>query len=140
MSYNITGSIYKVKETQIFQSKKEGGNDFQKRAFVLEVRGKYDQKIELEFVQDNCNKLDGFAIGQEVEVEFDIKGREWDGGAKGLCYFNTLNAWAIKSVGTEQPEPPEFSQQPTPSKEAKLPKQDPPTLKEAMESEDDIPF
>lgn len=139
MSYQITGSIYKVKETQIFQSKKEGGNDFQKRAFVLEVRGKYDQLIELEFVQDNCNKLDGYAIGQEVEVEFDIKGREWDGD-KGLCYFNTLNAWAIKSVGGPHPAPPEFSQKSTPSKDAELPKQDPPTLKEAIESEDDIPF
>jgi len=108
MSYNITGVIYKVNETETFKSKKEGGKDFQKRAFVLDVNdGEYPQKIQLEFILSRCEMLDNYKIGQEVEVEFKVTGREWDGGNKGYCYFNTLQAQMIKAVGAQPaPAPP----------------------------------
>jgi len=135
MSYQITGTIYKVKETQTFPSKKEGGKDFSKRAFVIEVAEKnneYNQKIELEFIQDKCNLMDNYQVGQEVEVDFNLKGREWDGGDKGLCFFNTLQAWKIKIIGNQQslpapdPQPEQQTAQPAPTYQ--------------NESEDEVPF
>lgn len=129
MSYKITGVIYKTKETETFKSK-SGGNDFKKRAFVLDVNdGNYPQKIQLEFIQDKCDLLNNFKIGQEVEVEFNLQGREWDGGAKGFCYFNTLQAWRISAVGNQQPQA------------APQPAQEPPPMPD-FESDDDqtVPF
>jgi hypothetical protein len=145
MSYQITGTIYKVKDTQTFPSKKEGGKDFKKRAFVVEVvepNNEYTQKIELEFIQDKCNLLDNYQVGQEVLVDFNLKGREWDGGQKGFCYFNTLQAWKIKvdqmgQLPAEAPQVPPCASIPN---EPVAPQTPPVMPTYQNESEEEVPF
>lgn len=93
MSYTIQGKITEIKDEQIITA------SFKKREFVITTQEQYPQEVLLEFTQDKCDELNKANIGQEVKVEFNLRGRKWvnpDGESK---YFNTLQAWRIGSVG-----------------------------------------
>ena len=93
MSYTIQGKITEIKDEQIITP------SFKKREFVVTTNEQYPQDVLLEFTQDKCDELKKANIGQEVKVEFNLRGRKWvnpDGESK---YFNTLQAWRIGSVG-----------------------------------------
>lgn len=93
MSYTIQGKITEIKDEQIITP------SFKKREFVVTTNEQYPQDVLLEFTQDKCDELNKANIGQEVKVEFNLRGRKWvnpDGESK---YFNTLQAWRIGSVG-----------------------------------------
>ena len=55
----------------------------------------YPQFIQFEMVQDRCEFLDQFKEGQQVEIFFDLRGREWTSPQGEIKYFNTLQAWKI---------------------------------------------
>lgn len=67
---------------------------FKKREIVVETADNYSQMISSEFVQDNCDKLDEFNVGDNVRIHFNIRGREWNGR-----YFTNLNGWRIERLG-----------------------------------------
>jgi len=48
-------------------------------------------------VQDRCELLDPFEVGQDVEVFFDLRGREWTNPQGEVKYFNSLQAWKLVS-------------------------------------------
>lgn len=88
----ITGKLHKIFDTQVITDK------FSKREFILEIfNNTFANYAKFEFQHDNCTKLNLFSEGQEVEIEFDIRGRAWtkDGNT---TYFNTLVAWKIISL------------------------------------------
>ncbi len=101
---NITGTLVEIFDTiQVSES-------FRKREFVVEtVDGEYSEVIKLEFIQDKCAVLDGYNLGQEVTVEFNLKGRKWVNPQGEAKFFNTLQAWKIGAgenpVQSEGPEP-----------------------------------
>jgi hypothetical protein len=72
---------------------------FQKREFVLttEANTPYPQHVSFQVTQDKCNMLDGFREGEELKIQFNLRGREWN-GPQGVKYFNTLEAWRIERV------------------------------------------
>jgi hypothetical protein len=72
---------------------------FQKREFVLttEASTPYPQHVSFQVTQDKCNILDQFGDGEEIKVQFNLRGREWN-GPQGIKYFNTLEAWRIEKV------------------------------------------
>lgn len=41
--------------------------------------------------------LDQFNDGEEIKVQFNLRGREWN-GPQGVKYFNTLEAWRIERM------------------------------------------
>ena len=46
--------------------------------------------IMIEFVQDKCDLLNSYAVGQDVKVSINLRGREWinpEGVAKYLIQF-----------------------------------------------------
>ncbi|WP_372748220.1 DUF3127 domain-containing protein [Litorivivens sp.] len=87
MSYELTGKIKLIQETQTFSS------GFTKREMVVTVEdGNYPQDISLEFLKDKISLLDGLNAGQSVTVTFDIRGREYNGR-----YFNNLVGWKIQA-------------------------------------------
>ncbi|MFC1467188.1 DUF3127 domain-containing protein [Verrucomicrobiota bacterium] len=98
MAYDLTGKIKLIQDAQTFSS------GFTKREVVVTVEdGKFPQDINLEFLQDKVGLLDTVAIGQEVKVSFDIRGREYNGR-----YFNNLVGWKIEagagaSAGDDMP-------------------------------------
>lgn len=97
--FKTTGRI-----VAIFPTEYRGEKQFATRNFVIEIENQYPQQVQFQCTQDRCGIIDDYAIGQEVEVSFDLRGRayEKDGVTK---YFTTLNAWRVKKVG-EQPAPP----------------------------------
>ena len=72
---------------------------FQKREFVLttEANTPYPQHVSFQVTQDKCTMLDQFGDGEEIKVQFNLRGREWN-GPQGIKYFNTLEAWRIERV------------------------------------------
>lgn len=73
---------------------------FKKREFVLttEASTPYPQHVSFQVTQDKCEVLDKFNEGDELKVQFNLRGREWN-GPQGVKYFNTLEAWRIERMG-----------------------------------------
>lgn len=79
---------------------------FTKREFVIEIKdGMYPQSIQFQMAQDKCSLLDTVGMGQEVEVSFNLRGREWtDPKTNQVKVFNTLDAFRIESVPSSAPK------------------------------------
>jgi hypothetical protein len=77
---------------------------FRKREFVLELEGasRYPQYVMFQLTGDRCDALDGFASGDEVGVEFSLRGREWTSPKGEVRFFNSLEVWTIDRVGDAQ--------------------------------------
>lgn len=116
MSYELTGKIKLIQDPQTFNS------GFTKREMVVAVDdGKYPQEINLEFVQDKVSLLDSLLVGQVVTVNFDIRGREYNGR-----YFNNLVGWKVQLMSAaEISEPEHFNSNAAP---------------QPADFDDDIPF
>ncbi len=61
---------------------------------VREIQYKIDLQTNKIDTQKNVDVLDKFVEGQEVEVSFRIRGREYNGK-----YFNNIEAWRIEAIG-----------------------------------------
>ena len=87
----IKGKIKNISETVQISER------FRKREFVVEYASNpdYPQTLQFEMVQDRCELLDSFEVGQEVEIFFDLRGREWTNPQGQVKYFNTLQAWKL---------------------------------------------
>ena len=91
--FKLTGTIKVVKETVKVTEK------FSKREFVITTKEDYPQDVSFQLTQDKCNLMDLFGINQEVEVSFNLRGREWTSPQGEVKYFNTLDAWKIQKIG-----------------------------------------
>jgi len=90
----ITGVIKTIKDTQ------QVTDTFKKREFVLtDNSGKYEQHILFQATQDRTATLDRFKAGDRVQLDFDIRGREWKAPDGELKYFVSLEAWRIETLG-----------------------------------------
>jgi cold shock CspA family protein len=87
---NLTGTIKVINETQTF-----GDKGFQKRELVLTTNEKYPQDILVEFVQDKCEILNKYKVGQDVTIGINITGREWTSPQGEVKYFNSIKGWKI---------------------------------------------
>lgn len=69
---------------------------FNTREFVLltESDTPYPQSILLQLVNQNCDLIIGKHVGDKVQCNINIKGREWN-GPQGVKYFNTIECWRI---------------------------------------------
>jgi hypothetical protein len=110
---------------------------FQKREFVLttEANTPYPQHVSFQVTQDKCTMLDSFAEGEELKIQFNLRGREWN-GPQGIKYFNTLEAWRIERVqGSNTP-----SQSQSGSKPAAEGAPASPVFNADINDNDDLPF
>ena len=74
---------------------------FAKREFVVtDASSMYPQDIMFQSTQDKCSLLDTVQVNDQVEVSFNLRGREWTSPTGEVKYFNTLEAWRIDKVGT----------------------------------------
>ena len=87
----IKGIIKNISETVQISDR------FRKREFVVEYANNpdYPQPLQFELVQDRFELLDSFQEGQEVEVHFELRGREWTSPQGQVKYFNSLQAWKL---------------------------------------------
>jgi hypothetical protein len=87
----VTGKIKKIDETKTF-----GNNGFRKREVVVTTDEQYPQFLLIEFIQDKCDLLDNYNVGEDVKISINLRGREWvnpEGEAK---YFNAIQGWRIE--------------------------------------------
>jgi hypothetical protein len=91
------GKIYKISETQEITEK------FKKREFVLEVSNNpaYVEKVIFQLTQDKTDLIDSYSEGDEVKVQFNLKGKEWSSPSGEVKYFNTLEAWKIEKQSSD---------------------------------------
>ena len=75
-----------------------GDNGFRKRELVLTTEEQYPQHVLIEFIQNNCELLDNFIVGQTVRIGINIRGREWESPDQGIKYFNSIQGWRIESL------------------------------------------
>lgn len=89
-------------------------DSFRKREFVVEYleNPMYPQYVKFESIQDRTELIDAFNEGDQIEVSFNLKGREWTNPEGKKMYFTTLDAWRVQKVdsgaaaaqgGSEQP-------------------------------------
>ncbi len=92
--YKFQGKIKVINETQEISEK------FKKREFVVtDTSSMYPQDVMFQSVQDKCDMLNGYGVEDQVEVSFNLRGREWTSPDGVVKYFNTLDAWRIEKVG-----------------------------------------
>jgi hypothetical protein len=105
---DISGKLIEKFDTQQIT------DSFQKREFVIEYsdNGRYSDFIKFELIQDKCNLVDDYEINDHLEVHFNLKGRKWKAPDGEIKYFNTLNAWRLNRVSSDNPAiddtPPPF--------------------------------
>jgi Domain of unknown function (DUF3127) len=89
----IEGKLHTKFDTQ------QVSDSFKKRDFVLEIAENplYPQYVTFQLVQDRCDNIDKFKVGDKLEVVFNLRGREYTKDNE-KRYFNTLEAWMIKEA------------------------------------------
>lgn len=104
---------------------------FKKREFVLEFaeNPQYPEYIKFELIQSNCEQLDSVEVGDQVKVDFNLKGRKWTDPQGQVKYFNSLQAWRIDKQTQSSASAPEI---PLPSNQE--------WANEDFSGDDDLPF
>lgn len=123
--YEATGKIKLISDTQTFPS------GFSKREFVVTTaHDKFPQDLKFEVVKDKTSILDNYKEGQDVVVNFDIRGNEYNGK-----YFVNLSCWKLSGGSGGGGGSDEYSQEGPPDKEPSAA-----DLRKEDDFDDDIPF
>ena len=123
----LVGKIKWIDETRTY-----GTNGFRKREVVVTTEEQYPQHILVEFIQDKCDLLNAYQVGQGVKIGLNLRGREWVNPQGETKYFNSVQGWRIEvSDGAAAPS----EMPPMPPASAFEPAEG-----EANEVEDDLPF
>ena len=100
----VVGVIKLKGETETF-----GAKGFQKRELVVTTDDQYPQMIMIEFVQDKCDLLNSYNVGDNVKVSINLRGREWVNPQGEAKYFNSVQGWRVEKLeenaGQEQEQP-----------------------------------
>ncbi|MDG1965827.1 MAG: DUF3127 domain-containing protein [Flavobacteriaceae bacterium] len=106
----VSGKIKWLDETKTY-----GNNGFRKREVVVTTAEQYPQHILVEFIQDKCDLLNAFQMGQNVKIGINLRGREWINPQGETKYFNSVQGWRIEALEASSnsemppmPPPPAF--------------------------------
>ena len=125
----VTGKI-----KMIDQTKEVGSGGFKKRDIVVTTDEQYPQHILVQFVQDKCDLLNGFQVGEPVKIDINLRGREWTNPQGEVKYFNSITGWRIeKATEGTSPEPTQAA----PAAQSVAASNENPF---ADEEDDDLPF
>ena len=92
----VAGKIKWVDETKTY-----GTNGFRKREVVVTTEEQYPQHILVEFIQDKCDILNSYNVGDSVKVDINLRGREWQSPQGEIKYFNSIQGWRIEKLSLE---------------------------------------
>jgi exosome complex RNA-binding protein Rrp4 len=104
----VTGKIKKIDETKTY-----GSSGFRKREMAITVPGDYPQHLLIEFVQDKCDLLDSYKVGQDVKIAINLNGRIWVNPEGVDVYFNSIQGWRIEKADGVSENPTTQSTEPT---------------------------
>ena len=118
----VEGKVLEKFDTQTIKE------TFRKREFILEYaeNPQYPEFLKFELIQANCDQLDSVEVGDDVSVNFNLKGRKWTDPKGETKYFNSLQAWRVDKKASNQ-----GNEAPPPTQE---------WMKEDFSGDDDLPF
>ena len=92
MGMEAIGKLHTIYET------KQVSERFTKREFVVELADnpKYPQVVLFQLTGDRVSQLDDMKVGDQVRIEFSLRGREWRSPKGEVKYFNSLDVWKIE--------------------------------------------
>ena len=89
----LVGNLKIKKDTQVVSEA------FSKREFVLTVvDGAFSNDILIQLVKDKVTLINDINIGDLLEVEVNLKGKEWTSPSGEVKYFNTIEALKITKI------------------------------------------
>ncbi len=116
------------------EAKNVGSGSFLKRDLVVSTDEQYPQHISIDFVQDKCDLLNNYQVGENVKVSINLRGREWADPQGVIKYFNSVVGWRIERLAPDGAGAPTQAP-PMPAAAAFAPASN---VKE--EEHDDLPF
>ena len=122
----VTGKI------KVINAEQQVSASFRKRELVVATEEQYPQFISINFVQDKCDLLNNYNVGEAVKVSINLRGREWTNPQGEVKYFNDIQGWRIEKL---QAEVPSAGMPPMPAAEAFEP-----ATNFNEEEHDDLPF
>ena len=101
-SIALTGTVVRVEDLVKVSDR------FEKRLIVVEVDQdtEYPQTVAIEFVNDKTQLLGKYSAGDQVTVDTNIRGKDFEKDDK-VMNFTKLNGWRIKgfAAGGNDPAP-----------------------------------
>lgn len=107
---------------------------FRKRECVINTGGTYAQQILVQFTNDSCDLLDDVRFDDHVEIDINIRGKEWTGPNGEVKYFVTLQGWKLSIQNDMNVSSKPAIQTPQTKQNAK------PEPIQSFELNDDLPF
>jgi len=93
MSQSVKGTIKRIGQESTYGKTR-------KKSLILTTDENYKQTLEIEFINDKINLLQGYDEGEQVEIAINIRGREWTNPRNEVKILMSLSGWKIdRSVG-----------------------------------------
>ena len=127
MRLEAHGKLHLINDTRQVSAR------FQVREFVVEMSDnpQYPQFVSFQVTGPRCDDLDNFNVGDNVNLQFNLRGRQWTSPKGEVKYFNSLDVWTIELADSQ--EDPAYEEQPP--VQAPPAGDSPPPL-----TDDDLPF
>lgn len=88
----VTGKI------KVINVEQQVSASFRKRELVVATEEQYPQYISINFVQDKCDLLNAYKVGETVKVFINLRGREWVSPQGETKYFNDIQGWKVERI------------------------------------------
>lgn len=93
----VTGTV-----KQVFPTETKGTFTFRMLWLTIDPTSQYPQTIEIQFAQAKTSLLDGVNAGDEISVDFNLRGRSWLSPQQEEKVFNTVQGWRVTKAATVQ--------------------------------------
>ena len=93
MSLSVKGTLKQKLEVE--QGRSKAGKEWKSQSFVLNTGAQYNPDVCFKlFGEDKIQLIENVNDGDELEVDFNLSSREWNGK-----WFTSADAWKINKVG-----------------------------------------
>lgn len=96
MTLTIKGKLTQKLTKETVEGK--NGKTYDKMTFVIDTGDQYNPNIAFGLFGDKTALVDNIAIGQEIEVSFNLSSREHQGK-----WYTQADCWKVTKIGSEQP-------------------------------------
>ena len=95
---SIDGTLIQKNEIENIENKE--GKKWIKQTFLIEIGSEYNNRICFQlFGEEKVKLLDGYQLGDKIEVFFNISSREYNNR-----YYHNVDAWRINHINTDSPK------------------------------------
>lgn len=91
-------------KVKVLNDEQQVSPTFKKRELVVTTDEQYPQHILIEFIQDKTDLLNNIAVGEDVKVSVNLRGREWVSPQNETKYFNSIHGWRVEKMQAARPQ------------------------------------